>query len=295
LILLALTSNQIENIQIDYGIIYKNYGETTQELLGPTRGGGEFVVSKNIRDIEFDGMKGKSKYTQVVDEINAQLNVTILNTSMQTLALAMPYTTLNGAGTEGDPYNITCKISDVCVVSSSNYLTNITMFAKLISGGYKKITLYNAMNESDFGLTAAPKGEGEISLEIYAHWDPTDDSSNLYKIEDVSSIAGDTSAPTVVTVPADSDTDVVITNNLTATFSEQINPNDVKNGNFILISAGGDLIDGTLTYNSTTKVVTFNPTASLTASTVYIWTISNVRDIAGNEITRIAVNFTTAA
>jgi hypothetical protein len=186
---MALTSSQVENIQIDYGIVYLNYGETGATVLAPTRGGGEFSVTKNIRDIEFDGMKGKSVGTQVIDEINAQLNVTILNTSMQTLALAMPYATLNGAGTAESPYTITCGNSNMGAIADTNYLTNITMFAKLVGGGYKKITLYNAMNESDFGLTAAPKSEGEIALEIYAHWDPTDDTANLYKIEDVTTIS----------------------------------------------------------------------------------------------------------
>ncbi len=70
---MALTQQQIENIQIDYGIVYVNYGDTDQKLLGPTRGGGEFVATATIRDIEYDGSKGKTKGMQVVDDITAQL------------------------------------------------------------------------------------------------------------------------------------------------------------------------------------------------------------------------------
>jgi len=62
------------------------------------------------------------------------------------------------------------------------------MFAKVVGGGYKKITLYNAMSESEFSLTAAPKNEGEMPLEVYAHWDPMDDDAVLYDIEDIDDI-----------------------------------------------------------------------------------------------------------
>ena len=88
---MALTKQDIENIQIDYGIVYINYGENDKKLLGPTRGGGEFVATATIRDIEYDGSKGKTKGMQVVDDITAQLNVTQLNTSMDTLKMALPF------------------------------------------------------------------------------------------------------------------------------------------------------------------------------------------------------------
>ena len=61
-----LTQEQIENIQIDYGIVYVNYGEVGEAQLAPTRGGGTVTITKNIRDIEFDGRKGKTKGMQVV-------------------------------------------------------------------------------------------------------------------------------------------------------------------------------------------------------------------------------------
>ncbi len=176
-----LTTEQIENIQIDYGIVYVNYGETDEALLGPTRGGGTFSVTKNIRDIEFDGRKGKTKGMQVVDEINAMLSLTHLDSSLQTLKLAMPYGTF-------DNTSITCKSSNVGILPNEAYLKNITMFAKTVGGEYKKITLYNAMSENDFSFVAAPKSEGTISMEVYAHWDPTDDNKYLYKIEDVENI-----------------------------------------------------------------------------------------------------------
>jgi len=183
LINLALTQQQIENIQIDYGIVFVNYGETDEKQLGPTRGGGEFVATATIRDIEFDGSKGKTKGMQVVDDITAQLNVTQLNTSMETLKMALPFAKYD---------DVTGKLSvgsdSVGVIPDEAYLKNITMFAKTVKGEYKKITLYNALSENGLTFAAVPKAEGTIALNVYAHWDAVDDTKDLFDIEDIASI-----------------------------------------------------------------------------------------------------------
>jgi hypothetical protein len=178
---MKLKKEQIENIQIDYGIVILNYGEIDAERLGPTKGGAEFNATKNIRDIEFDGQLGKTMVMQVIDEMDALLKFTILDTQLSTLAKTMPQA-------DYDDVTKIIKNNQGEVIPSSKYFKNITMFAKVAKGGYKKITLFNAMNESDFVLSSAPKAEGEIALEVYAHWDPEEITTNLYTIEDVTTI-----------------------------------------------------------------------------------------------------------
>lgn len=283
-----LTQEQIEAIQIDYGILYINHGEVGEKLLGPTRGGGEFGVKASYRDIEFDGQKGKTKGLKVLESLDAILGVTLIDTSIDVLELAMPFVTRVGNV-------LTAGSASIGVVPSAAYKKNIVMFAKLISGLYKKITIYNPLNEKDLTLAAKPKGEAEVALELSAHWDPTDDTAALYKIEDVASLGGDIIAPTSVTVPADAAVGVVVGSTLTATFSEDVKATDVTADNFILVKASdGIIVAGALTYVSATKVVSFKPTVALTALTPYIWTIANVRDSASNKALPKVVNFTTA-
>ena len=284
---MALTQEQIENIQIDYGIVYINFGVTGERQLAPTRGGGTFTVTKNIRDIEFDGRKGKTKGVQVVDEVNAMLSVPLLDTSMDNLALAMPWATYSGGKISG-------KSGNLGVIPDSAYIENITCFAKVIGGGYKQITLYNAMAENDFSLAATPKAEGVITLEAHAHWDAEDNTADLYDVQDVETIDSDAVIPTVVTVPEDAASAVVVSGNLTATFSEDIRQGDIKDDNFTLIKTDGTEVAGTLTYTPATKTATFGPTTNLTANTDYIWIIANVRDLAGNKVIKTVVNFKTA-
>jgi len=281
------TTQQIENVQFDYGLVFLDYGEVSQVQLGPTRGGGEFTASKTIRDIEYDGRKGKTKGLQVIDEINAMLKVGVMDTSLEVLGLLMPHATYDDG---------TGKIVNDAggIVEAAKYLTNVTMFGKVIGGGYKKITLYNAMNEADFVLSAQPKGEGVIACEFHAHFDATDPDV-LFEIEDIESIGADSTKPTVETTPQDAATGVVVSSNLTATFSEAIRSADITSGNFLLIKVSdGTIVAGALTYSAATKTATFDPTSNLASSTAYIWVISGVRDQAGNVMDPVAVNFTTA-
>jgi hypothetical protein len=285
---MSITQQQIDNVQIDYGIVFINYGVTGERKLAPTKGGGEFSAKAKMRDIEYDGARGKTKGMQVIEDIAATLNVTVLDTSMDNIALAMPYADYtNGV--------ITAKGANIGMIANSAYLNNITMFCKTLGGKYKKITLYNAMSEGDFKFAAKPKGEGEIKLEIEAHWDALDDTSNLYSIEDINSITADLVKPTLITSPIDAATAIVVTSNLTAIISKDIKQSDINSDNFMLLKASdGTIIPGILTYNLATKTVLFVPTSNLATATSYIWMIARVTDTSGNIMLPVIVNFTTA-
>lgn len=282
-----LTQEQIENIQIDHGLVYVDYGEVTQRKLGPTRGGAQFSATKNIRDIEYDGRLGKTKGAQVIDEMGATLTFELMDTSLQNVDLALPQgQNSGGVVSSGLPG----------LIAASKYLTNITMFAKVAGGKYKKITLFNAMNEADFILSAAPKTEGAIPFEVHAHWDPQSENvGDLFTIEDVEAISDDLEAPTVEPTPTDGAPSVAVDSSLAALFSEAIREGDINAANFRLIKAAdGTIVAGSLSYTPTNRTATFTPSQNLDTGTAYIWTIGGVRDIAGNEMVPIAVNFTTA-
>jgi len=285
-----ITSTEKENMQFDYGLVYTNFGETDQRKLGPTKGGTNLVVSQVGHYIEFDGSSGKEIDTYVIDEIIANLTTIIKSLSQDDIMLALPYAT-NTSGV------ITIGRENIGLMPSAGYLKNVTVFGRLGSGQYKKVTIFNPAALNGLAASFIPKGEGEYQLIFDGHLDG-EKAANLdllVKIEDVANISDDVSVPTVVTVPADAATAIVVSANLTATFNEPVNSKDVKAGNFVLIKASdGSIVAGALTYNATTRVATFDPTASLTGATPYIWTIANVRDLAGNVLATTVVNFTTA-
>ena len=174
-----LTTQQIESIQIDEGLIFLDYAETTQKLLAPTRGGGEFVATVTVRDIEFDGRHGKTAGTQVIEEQGASLKATTLCMSQENLALAIPNCTI--VDNEGK----TIKNPKTGVIPMSAYLKNVTMFCKTIGGKYKKIVIYNAMHETGFTAKAVQKAEGELAFEFIAHYPHSDLDGDLWTVDEI--------------------------------------------------------------------------------------------------------------
>ena len=199
-----LTKKQVESIQIDEGLVFVDFGEETERKLAPTRGGGEFSATASIRNIEFDGRSGATKGTQVVEEQEAALKVVSLCMSQEELLLAMPFARVEGEGEEKTIKNPKCGI-----IPDEAYCKNITMFAKLISGKYKKITIFNPMSENGLSVKAAPKAEGEVSLEIKAHYTIDDLNGDIWEVKDVTEIATGAAAATASAedeTPAEDDT-----------------------------------------------------------------------------------------
>ena len=103
--------------------------------------------------------------------------------------------------------------------------------------------------------------------------------------------------PTVVTLPADAAAAVIATANMVWTFDEAIDAEKVTAANFFMMnSTNGTLIPGGLTLDGTSKIVTLDPTAGLTAATAHIAICTtNVTDVAGNHLVATSItNFTTA-
>lgn len=182
-----LTQEQIESIVLDYGILYINYGETDSALIGPTRDGVEFSATANVREIEFDGRRGKTSGMRVIDEQNATIKTSILSTDLDVLGklLIKSKYTDGGSGSNGKLSN-----PNSGVIPSTKLLKNATVFGKTIGGGYKKITIKNAGADNDLTLSYKDKSEGVTALEISAHYDPTTeiDTQEFWTIEDVASI-----------------------------------------------------------------------------------------------------------
>ena len=107
----------------------------------------------------------------------------------------------------------------------------------------------------------------------------------------------DTAAPTVTVVPLNEAVNVVATDNVVWTFNEAIRANTITADNFMLLDAANTPVAGALGYDSTAKIVTFNPTAALTAAATYTAIVTTgVKDLAGNALAAPSITtFTVAA
>jgi hypothetical protein len=111
--------------------------------------------------------------------------------------------------------------------------------------------------------------------------------------------SGDTTRPTITaTAPTSGATGVVVSSNVTATFSENVL--GVSDRTFTLATAGGTAVQAAVSYNSATRVATLDPSADLAANTQYTATVAGgtagVTDLAGNPLaSTVTWTFTTAA
>lgn len=197
-----LTTQQVEKIQFDAGIVYIDFGETTERMLAPTRGGGEFTVTNTYRQIERDGAKGPEKGLVILEKQEAALKVTLLSFTQENLAMALP-----GCEIEMDG-SITNGTGGV--LNAAAFIKNITMFAKMLDGKYKKIQIYSGLHTGGLNMKAVDKAEGELALDVAAYFDPTNESAKAWRIAEITdpdtaelavvSVAGSTEGDTLVTV-----------------------------------------------------------------------------------------------
>jgi large repetitive protein len=116
----------------------------------------------------------------------------------------------------------------------------------------------------------------------------------------VAQYSSDTTAPTVTAVtPAASATDVVLNTNVTAQFSEPMDPLTLQGGGFELRDAADAVIAATVNYDTGTQVATLTPNAALAPNTQYTAKLKGgtggVSDIAGNPLAAdFTWSFTTA-
>ncbi|WP_171628984.1 Ig-like domain-containing protein [Paenibacillus plantarum] len=290
----GFTDQTADHLLLDAGAFYKNYDITTGSgsLLGATRGGGEFNAKPTIRQIEVDGVKGRAKGLENIDFWDVSIMANMLELTPEVLATALTTGTIDSVSNTN--YDIITASNSIQL---SNYVDNITWVGRLSgSNDPVVIQIFNALSTEGISLKTADKNEGVLPITFIAHYDGSDLDTVPFKIY-YPKLTVDTTPPTVTTSPTDAATAVVVTANFVWTFSKAIRPSVVNGSNFyVMKGSDGTLVPGTLSINGAKTVVTFDPTANLTATTDYVAVCSsNVKDLFGNALAANNItNFTTA-
>jgi hypothetical protein len=144
-------------------------------------------------------------------------------------------------------------------------------------------------------LTGLANGaDGPNGLYLYgASGFPTNSfqASNYY-VDPVFDFAGpDTTPPTVVTqVPAPGAGSAPTSTDISATFSEDVQPGTIV----LAVTGPGGAVTGSTGYNASTRTVTFSPSSVLANSTTYSVALSGAKDTATTPNTMAPVSWTFA-
>lgn len=175
----ALRPETFDNLQLNVGCFLKNFKTTAlaatdssalltaiiaaisagTKLLGATRGGGTFTVSREMRDPDVDGLRYRYKGGSFVDSADPQLSTTLVETTPENFAIAL-----------GGSISTSGKLTTVrmpTALANGAYLDDLCWVGELNDGRMVMICLYNALNVADFTFTFQDKGEGATSVEFH--------------------------------------------------------------------------------------------------------------------------------
>ena len=173
-----LRNETFDNLQLNAGIFLKNFSYSSitdasalktaiaseitsgDNLLGATRGGGTFTVTREMRSPEIDGMRYPFKGGYFVDSVDAYLSTTVVEVTAANFADMLGGT----ATTSGKKTTIKMETA----IGDSDYLENVCWIGDLADGRLVLICLNNAINTADFTLTFSDKSEGTLAVEFHA-------------------------------------------------------------------------------------------------------------------------------
>ena len=141
------------------------------KILGVTRGGGRFNVTKETRTPEVDGMRYPFKGADFVDSADAYLSGTLLEVTPTN------FKRLLGTGdvaTSGKKTTVTMHTA----IGTGDYIDKLCWVGDIADGKLVMIELDNAFNTADFALTFTDKGEGTMTFEFHARQANVNDYDN---------------------------------------------------------------------------------------------------------------------
>ena len=177
-----------------------------------------------------------------------------------------------------------------------------------VTGG--SLSSFTASSSTVYTATFTPTTEGATTIDVQAaaftstYGSNENTAATQFNWTYSTTASDDTTAPTITFSPADSDTGVAVTSNITLTFNEAIrNTNDsgltsdtigslitLKNTN----SSGSD-INFVATIDTALKVITINPNSDFSSEqVVYVAIGATVEDFFDNAISASSATFTAA-
>ena len=174
----ALREETFDNLQLNVGIFVKDFDyadlddaeevleaiaaeiQSGENLLGATRGGGTFNVSREMRQPQIDGLRYRFKGGNFVDSSDPYISTTLVETTPENFAMAL------GAEITTSGKKKTLKMPTA--IGDSAYLDNLCWVGDLADGRVVLIRLDNALNTANFTFTFTDKGEGTTAVEFHA-------------------------------------------------------------------------------------------------------------------------------
>lgn len=161
-----------KDITLGEGVLYKNYGEVDQEIIGATRTGSELNIEWSKKVVAYDGALAETKNLRRSERCIPKLTVRFLKLNYEVLNMGINTTVTDGSDQDGTYKKITFNKN----WDSSDILENITFKGFKANGEFCIIKLQNALNIDPITFEFKEKDElvGEmIYTGFYGYSTPT--------------------------------------------------------------------------------------------------------------------------
>jgi hypothetical protein len=218
------------------------------------------------------------------------------DTTAPTIISRTPANAATGVATNVNPTVTFSEPMDETTINTTNIKLTVTSSSAAVAG---VVTYNSATNTATFAPSAPLANNTGYTLTVTTGVKDTSGNALAAQSTSTFTTVADTTAPTIIsTFPPNNATNIAIDTTVTVTFSEAMDSASVVNpANFkLVVTAGSVAVPSTITYNTVTHVATLRPTAPLTPSTNYTYTLtSGVKDLAGNGLVSTStITFTTA-
>lgn len=143
------------DILLGEGVVYVNYGEAGEAIIGATRGGSKLEIDKTLKEIGYDGAYGPTKDLRRYERYVVKLIINLLKLNYTTLCYGVPVTVSDGSDIDGT-YK---KISFDLDFEASDVLDNVTFAGQKQDGSYCIIKVENALNIDNLSFAFNEKDE----------------------------------------------------------------------------------------------------------------------------------------
>ena len=173
---IGYTEQTPNNLMIDAGAIYKDYGLVGEALLGATSGGNEFQVVIKTRDVKVDGLKGTVKGLTRIISTDVTLKVNMLEVTAETLKIAL----MGEVDLTGLDYDV---ITGKTEIALTDYIDNIALVGRL-SGSAKPVVimLKNALSSDGIKFSNKDAVDNILPITFTASIDPATPTVSPYEI-----------------------------------------------------------------------------------------------------------------
>jgi hypothetical protein len=169
----GVTANTYKKFVIDSGAVYKNYGAGGELLLGATRGGNEFTIETEYREMAVDGARGAVKGSRRITKVTASLKAKFLEMSAALLNYSLPGSAVaDYPATQGKTHD---KVTRSLQLALTDYLDNVTIVGEVTGNSAQPIVcmLKNVIADGGFSVSFSDGDESALEVTFKAHFDPS--------------------------------------------------------------------------------------------------------------------------